>query len=443
MMNPFRGLFGDRLSADAGGNRDPFDDRFFPGAGGVRSEIEVDVTIKRARQVPVVRNALKVLADSIAGLEHGVFRRESRARIERLDEHPVAALLLDPNPEQTGFEFIYQVVDDLAAHGDFFARKIFDESGEVIALRRLDPSQGRMTVEEMPDGSKRFRAKDRWGSETVFLSWEVWHIPLPPMQDGIKGTSPILEDGREAVAVAIALQRYANILFTNDATPPYVFATDSHFADEASRKNMIAALHRWMGGRNRHKPAVTEYGLKPHRMGLTAEEAQFLETRKELWLDLARLWRVPPHKVGILDRATFSNIEHQALEFVVDTLRPFLELIERSVTKHLIGQPGVFFEFSVDSLLRGDLKARYEAYALGRQWGFLSVNDILAAEKRNPIGPAGDRYMEPLNMVPVGTGAEQRDAGTRASIDRSIAFLRETTARAGGRPRLDLVKDAA
>jgi HK97 family phage portal protein len=422
---------------------DASDDKFFPDVGGARAEIDVQVTVKRARQVPVVRSSLKVLADSVAGLEHVVAERVDAKRVKRLDNHPVAALLADPNPDQTSFEFIYQIVDDLAAYGDFVARKVFDNSGEITELRRLDPDPARLSIEETQDGAKRFRVTDRWGRSTIYLDYEVWHIPLPPLVDNIKGTSPIMDDGREAVAVAIALQRYANTLFTNDATPTYAYSMEGHFASADDKKNMISALRDWMGGRKRHTPAVLEYGMKPHRMGLTAEEAQFLETRKELWLDLARLWRVPPHKIGILDRATFSNIEHQALEFVVDTLRPFLELIERSVTKHLIGQRGVFFEFNVDSLLRGDMKARYEAYALGRQWGWLSVNDILTREKLNPIGPAGDRYVEPLNMVPVGTGSQERAPEARASIERSIAFLHETTARHKGRPRLELVKDAA
>ncbi|ETX26412.1 phage portal protein, partial [Roseivivax isoporae] len=142
----------------------------------------------------------------------------------------------------------------------------------------------------------------------VLVEGEFWHVMMPPLQDDLRGTSPILVDGREAVAVAIALQQYANRLFTNDATPPYIFTMDGNFKGSEDKKNWLTAWRRWTTGRNRHQPGIAEYGMKPHRMGLTAEEAQFLETRKELWLDIARLWRVPPHKVGILDRATFSNI---------------------------------------------------------------------------------------------------------------------------------------
>lgn len=430
----------DQLGASDSINRDASDDRFFAQMG-TRSEINVDVTIKRARQVPVIRSCLKILSESVSSLESGVFRLLDRDTVERVEGHPISNLLNDPNHRQTGIEFIHQLVDDLQTAGDFYAEMVRDRAGTIVELWRLDPAC--VAVEEMRNREKRFRYNDRWGDQRVLLQEEVWHIPLPPLQDDLKGTSPILEDGREAVAVAIALQRYANILFANDATPNYAFSMESHFKDEASKKNWLTAFRRWSSGKNRHQPAVLEYGMKPHRLGLTAEEAQFLETRKELWVDLARLWRVPPHKVGIMDKATFSNIEHQSLEFVMDTLRPILELIERSVNKYLLAAAGYYFEFNVESLLRGDLKTRYEAYALGRQWGWLSVNDILKVERRNGIGGAGDRYIEPLNMVPVGTDARQRDPGQREAISNSIAFLRASVAQNGGQPRLELVKDAA
>lgn len=431
-------LFGGRFSAEASdAQRDAFDDRYFSVRPG-QSEINIDVTIERARQVPVVRDCLKVLADSVAGLENGMWRRLANGDAERLSDHPIGRLLDRPNARTTSFEFIYTIVDDLCSAGDFYAEIELDADG-ATALWRIDPMT--VTVDEATDRSKRITFTDKFGEQRTLVEGEFWHIPMPPVIESLKGTSPILDDGREAVAVAIALQRYANILFTNDATPTYVWLMESNFTSEADKKNWLSAMRRWMAGRRRHTPAVAEYGIKPHRMGLSSEEAQFLETRKELWLDLTRLWRVPPHKVGILDRATFSNIEQQSLEFVIDTLRPILELIERSVTRFLVDEPGVYFEFNVESLLRGDIKSRYEAYAIGRQWGWLSVNDILKMEHRNSIGAAGDRYIEPLNMVPTGSSSDRRERDD--SVQKSIAFLRSSIGQNGGRPRLELVKNAA
>lgn len=419
--------------------RNPSDDFWFGGLGA-RSEIGLSVTVERARQVPVVRSCLSVLNESVSSLQFGAVRKVSASKTERADDHPVVRLLANPNKRQTAVQFIYSIVDDLSSWGDFYAKYIY-EGGELVGLKRIEP--GTVTLEETTDEIKRFRFTDKFGVQHILLEDEVWHIPRPPLVGDLKGTSPILKDGKEAVAVAIALQQYANILFTNDATPTYVWAMPDgqSFKDRSDKRKFLDAIGRWMGGKNRHKPAVVEYGITPKRLGLTSEEAQFLETRKELWLDLARIWRVPPHKVGILDRATFSNIEHQSLEFVIDTLRPILELIEGSVNKFLIEEDDVFFEFNVRSLLRGDLKARYEAYAKGRQWGWLSVNDVLRMENENGIGPAGDRYMEPLNMVPVGSGSDRRE--NHDGVQKSIAFLRGSVAASGGRPRLEIIKNAA
>ncbi|EBA18391.1 portal protein, HK97 family, putative [Roseobacter sp. SK209-2-6] len=420
--------------------RDPRDEFWFNGVRG-SSEIGVEVTIKRARQVPVVNDCISTLAESVSSLQLGVFERVSASKVRRADNHPVVKLLRNPNKRQTTVEFVYMIVSDLSSAGDFYAKKIWNEKFELVGLKRIDPET--VEVDETQDETKRFRFTDKFGVQHILLEDEVWHIPRPPVEDGIKGTSPILDDGREAIAVAIALQRYANSLFTNDATPSYVWAMPAgqSFSDKGDKARWLKAMARWLGGKNRWRPAVVEFGIEPKRLGLTSEEAQFLDTRKELWLDLTRLWRMQPHKVGILDRATFSNIEEQSLDYVTGTLRPLLELIEASVNKFLIEDEEFYFEFNVSSLLRGDIKARYEAYALGRQWGWLSVNDVLRLENQNGIGAAGDRYIEPLNMVPVGSGSDRRD--NQGSVEKSIAFLRESTATNGGRSGLEMIRDAA
>ncbi len=429
--------------ADAGpenpGARDPSDDAWF-GMGGRRSEIDVTVTIERARKIPVIRDCLQVRSESVAGLGMGIFEVTDSGDTRPREDHPVLKVMHDPNPRMTSFDFFNTLVDDLDTDGNFYAEISTDDRGDLSELWRLEPELTQ--IEELPDRSKRYRHTDRFGRTRILLEDEVWHIAMPPLVENLRGRSAILDDGREAVAVAIALQRYANILFTNDATPNFMigFPDGQHFDSEQSKSNFIAAMRKWSTGKNRHTPAVLEHGMKPHKVGLSSEEAQFLETRKELWLDLTRLWRMQPHKVGILDRATFSNIEEQSLDFVTSTLTPILELIERSVNKFLIADARFRFEFNVATLLRGDMRARFEAYALGRQWGWLSVNDILRMERRNGIGAAGDRYIEPLNMVPVGVADRERPA--KDSTAAAIQFLRQSVAGSGGKPRLELIKDA-
>lgn len=430
--------------ATAPENRDPGDNRYFTGFMG-RSEIDVDVTVERARKVPVVKDCLQVRADAVSSLPFAVIAQEGSGDLERLTEHPVARVLRNPNPRQTGVEFLAAMVDDLDTYGAFYAEPIFDGDQELTELWRLPPE--RVLLEELPDRSRRLTFSDNQGRTRRLVEGEFWFIPMPPIVDDLRGRSPILDDGCEAIAVAIALQRYANTLFSNDATPPFVFRfpdQGGHFKDKDSKSNFLRAWSRWVSGRNRGKPGILEHGIQIQQLGLTNEQAQFLETRKELWLDLTRLWRVPPHKVGILDRATFTNIEHQGLEFVTDTLRPLLELIEASIWKHLLGaDPSLRFEFNVAGLLRGDIETRFKAYATARQWGWMSVNEIRRLEGENGIGVEGERYIEPLNMVPLGTGDQPRDLRRQQSTQNAISFLRESVARNKGRPKLEVVRNVA
>lgn len=416
--------------------RDPSDDFWFETTGGA-TKAGVTVTTRKARQVPVVRDCLQVLSQSVAALSWGVFERTASDERRALPKHAFARLMRRPNRRDTGFEFIANLVDDLAAEGQFLAERVraYSQDEEIW---RIAP--GHYLIEELPDRTRRFRIREPGKPERVLLDEEVWFIPLPPMVDGLRGWSPIMQDGREQIGAALALQAYANSFFANDATPSTIFMHKGNFKDSASKENFLSGWRRWFGGKNRHKPAVLEYGMDVKQLAITPEQAQFIETRQEISVDISRIWRMPPHKVGILDKATFSNIEHQGLEFVTDTLAPYLRLIEDSIDHNFLdGAEGAqYFEFNVASLLRGDIKARFEAYAIARQWGWMSVNEIRRLENRNGIGTPGDRFIEPLNMTPVGVPADQ----TR-STEKAIAFLRESVAANGGRPNLKVIRNAA
>jgi HK97 family phage portal protein len=160
------------------------------------------------------------------------------------------------------------------------------------------------------------------------------------------------------------------------------------------------------GGNNRNKIGVIDDGGKFTPMPIDNKAAQFIETYKEVALSICRLWRMQPHKIGLLDKAAFSNIEQQALEFVTDTLMPWIVMWEQAIKRDLLTDPRLYAHHNVAGLLRGDLKSRYESYAQARNWGWLSVNDIRRLENLNPVDN-GDIYLEPLNMVPSGTDRAQ------------------------------------
>jgi len=156
------------------------------------------------------------------------------------------------------------------------------------------------------------------------------------------------------------------------------------------------------GGKNKLKTAILEEGLKYNPLDVQNDKAQFIQTMKNDTLSIARIWNVPPHRIKNLDDATYSNIEQQALEYVVHSLSPWFAVLEKSIKSSLIGiDNNIFVEFNVLGLLRGDIKARYDAYAKGRNWGWLSVNEIRKLENMNPIDENGDIYLQPLNTKDV------------------------------------------
>lgn len=393
-------LFPARAAAEA--PRDVMDERMWNDARARAVAAGVTVTTEKAMTVPVVQDCVQVLSQTVASLPWAIFERADDGSRRPVPQHPLARLLHAPNDETTTAEFFGQMMVDLVTEGDAIFRIEAGEWGPLSRLWRADPVT--TLVERLSDRSRRWTVREDDGRAVPLVEGEAWHLrALPLRAGGLRGTSRI-EMAREEIGAMLALRDYASRFFANDATPPFVLEHPGKFADDTSRKNYLDAIKKWWGGRRRHSPGLLEHGIKLNRVGVNNNEAQFLETRKDLATAIAQFWRMPPHKVGLLERATNNNIEHQSLEFVQDTVLPWLELIEQSVARFLLlgQQTRFFFEFNVAGLLRGDLKARYEAYAQGRQWGWLSVNDIRRLENMNPVR-GGDMYLTPMNMVPAGS----------------------------------------
>jgi HK97 family phage portal protein len=241
------------------------------------------------------------------------------------------------------------------------------------------------------------------GEERRIPRGQIFHLRGKSL-NGYTGLSPVAAH-REAIGLAIAAERYGAQLFQNGATMGGYFKLPTTMTPEAVTKFRAAIEARHSGFGRAHRPGFLDAGVEWQQTSIPPEDAQFLELRKYQREDICSIFRVPPHMAGDLSRSTNNNIEHQSLEFVTHTLRPWLVRWEQALNRDLLGpyeQPRRFFEFDVNGLLRGDIKARSEAYAKGRQWGWLSVNDIRRWENLNGIGPDGDRYLEPLNMILAG-----------------------------------------
>lgn len=398
------GLFTRKRSRDAPrSKRNKQLDDFIKGAdlddgGNVNSGVEVDEL--RAMQTSAVYACVRVISETIASLPCGLFREVGKAQ-EPAKEHPLYEVLHNMvNPEMTSFTFREVMMTSLLLYGNAYARIVKDEAGHVKELWYMKPTN--VSVEkDMRTRKLRYYFYDEMLDKTfIYKSEQIFHI-VGLSYDGIIGLSPI-DQAREAVGLALATEEYGARFFGNGARPGGVLEHPGIVKDPEKLRESWNQVYQ--GARNSHKVAVLEEGMHYHEIGLSPEASQFLETRKYQLNEICRIFRVPPHMVGDLDRSTFSNIEHQSIDFVVHTIRPWLKRWEQAIYKCLLNEQErtiYYAHFNVDGLLRGDFSTRMQGYATARQNGWMSINEIRKLENMNPI-PAdkgGDDYLVNGNMV--------------------------------------------
>jgi HK97 family phage portal protein len=270
-----------------------------------------------------------------------------------------------------------------------------------------------MTVDRADNGELIYEYLDADGNTIPLSREEVLHIPGLGF-DGIMGYSPIALM-KTTLGLTLAAEEYGSKVFSNGATPSGVL---THPGRPKSLEAVRQSWNRSYGGSaNAGKVAILEEGMKFERIAMPNNEAQFLETRKFQVSEICRIYRVPPHMVGDLEHATFSNIEHQSISFAVHTIRPWLVRIEQAMNKALIPETErgkYFIKFNMDGLMRGDYKSRMEGYAIARQNGWMSANDIRALENLNPISEedGGNEYLVNGNMVPIAQAGQQMNDQT-------------------------------
>ena len=375
------------------------------------------VNERTAMQTTAVYACVRILAESVAGLPLAVYHR-SEAGKEIAYEHPLYFLLHDaPNPEMTSFVLRETLMAHLLLWGNAYAQILRDGRGNVIGLYPLLPDK--MEVDRDSRTGEIYYTYTRFTEENpnfkdrgrIRLRREdVLHIPGLGF-DGLVGYSPIAM-AKNAIGIALATEEYGAAFFKNGARPGGVLEHPGVLKDPSKLRE---SWHDIYGGTmNTGKIAVLEEGVKYQQIAIPPEEAQFLETRKFQIDEIARLYRVPPHMIGDLEKSSFNNIEQQSLEFVKYTLNPWVVRWEQSLQKALLSdkeREEYFIRFKVDGLLRGDYKSRMEGYAIGRQNGWLSANDIRSLEDLNPIegDEGGDLYL--IN----GSMTKLKDAGLFAN----------------------------
>ena len=374
------------------------------------------VNERSAMQMTAVYACVRILSESIAGLPLHMYRYEDDGSKTKAVEHPLYHLLHDePNPEMTSFIFRETLMSHLLLWGNAYAQIIRNGKGDVIGLYPLMPD--RMTVDRDEKGHLYYQyqmsqddAQTMKGQTVILQPKDVLHIPGLGF-DGLVGYSPIAM-AKNAIGLAIAAEEYGSKFYANGAAPSGVLEHPGTIKDPARLRE--SWTQTFGGSSNSNKVAVLEEGMKYTPISISPNEAQFLETRKFQINEIARIFRVPPHMVGDLEKSSFSNIEQQSLEFVKYTLDPWVSRWEQNMMRSLLAadeKATYFIKFNVDGLLRGDYQSRMNGYAIGRQNGWMSANDIRELENldRIPTELGGDLYLVNGNLCKL------QDAGIFAS----------------------------
>ena len=377
------------------------------------------VTERSAMQMTAVYACVRILSEAIAGLPLHMYRYKDDGGKEKALDHPLYLLLHDePNPEMSSFVFRETLMTHLLLWGNAYAQIIRNGKGEVVALYPLMPNK--MTVSRDETGqlyytyqkSQEELPKDNTYTVTLHPS-DVLHIPGLGF-DGLVGYSPIAM-AKNAIGLAIATEEYGSKFFANGAAPSGVLEHPGTIKDPQRVRE--SWMSQFGGSVNSNKIAVLEEGLKYTPISISPEQAQFLETRKFQINEIARIFRVPPHMVGDLEKSSFSNIEQQSLEFVKYTLDPWVVRWEQSIQRTLLTpeeKKTYFVKFNVEGLLRGDYQSRMSGYATARQNGWMSANDIRELENldRIPAEEGGDLYLVNGNMLPLNKAGAFADTTT-------------------------------
>lgn len=417
---------------------------WFSGGGKAASGVTVNETT--ALNATAVFSAVDILSRTLASLPLPVYHRLQGGGKERATDHPLYVLLHDlPNPEMTSFELRQALMGHLALWGNAFAEIERDNGGRVIGLWPLRPD--RMQVRRDERGL-RYEYSLSSGSGVVLRQRNVMHI-RGLSSDGIVGYSPI-RLAREAIGLSLATEEFGARFFGNGSRPGGVLQHPGKLSEDASKRLKKSWEEMHQGLTQAHRVAILEEGMTWQQVGIPPEDAQFLETRKFQVTEIARIFHVPPHMLADLERSTFSNIEHQGIEFVVHTMRPWLVCWEQAIKRDLFlsAERNTYFaEFLVDGLLRGDTKSRYEAYAVGRQNGWLSADDIRELENMNPLPDGqGKIYLVNGNMVPADQAGKQSDKSAGQLLKVNSRYLKPFFVDAVGRilrrEEADIIREA-
>lgn len=356
------------------------------------------VTHSNALTISAVWDCVNAISQDIAKVPFHCYRASDRGK-DRVSNNIDTILNYRPNPYTNAMDFRQTLTAHVLLYGNAFAEIQRDINNNVVALWVLPADRTTPNVEA---GELRYTVQTKDGPKHLWPE-EVLHIKGLGF-DGLQGYS-VITWAAQSLGSALAADKYAGAFWGNGSTVGGWIKHPGN-ASENSKKNIRDSVEaRHQGAANAHRIGLLEEGMDFVDTTIPPESAQFLQTRQFHISEICRWFRVPPHKVADLTHATFSNIEEQNIEYVTDCLSTWCRRWEQEVWAKLFSQDeqeqGYFAEHTLEGLLRGNILTRYQAYAIGRQWGWLSINKICEKENMNTIGEAGDIHLSPMNMVDV------------------------------------------
>jgi len=365
-------------------------------AGGTNSGMSVNA--ESAMRVSAVYACVRVLSESVAQLPFIYYQREGNKK-QRASSRRLYTLLHDaPNDFQTSFGWRETKTAHLCLRGNAYSFINRSITGDILELLPMHPD--RVDVKQNKDYSLSYTFLDQDNVVIPLRQDQVFRLTGMSL-DGVNGLNPIAYQ-RETLGIALAADKHTALSFKNGSKMTGILKREGHFKDKDVAKRVKESWDESVSGNNAYSTPVLEDGLNWMPVSMTNKDAQYIESRKYQTEDIARIFRVPPHKIGHLEQSTNNNIEHQGLEFVTDSLMPWLIRWEQSVVRDLLTmeeRKRYFAEFLVDGLMRGDTAARGDFYTKLFNMGAISPNEIRAKENMNPRKDGDDYYIQ-LNMEP-------------------------------------------
>lgn len=430
------------MRADSGlgivGSPSPDSDYYYQGLAH-RSGAGPNVSAGSATQLAPVFSCTRVVTETFGSLPAAIYRERKGGGREAATDHPAMELFLEPNPWQTGMEFFEMMQGHLELRGNAYALKVSSNGRAIDQLTPLHPDRVRVYL--LPDGRLRYEVTSySSGHIDRYSQDEILHL-RSRSSDGIMGISTISANA-EAIGVGLAQQEHRAASFRHRAIPGLSIES-AQKQDDEKREELANSIEERFSGAHAFSVMVLPPGMAAKELGISNRDAQLIEASGATAIEVCGFFRVPPHKIAIMARGTFSNIEQQNIEFATDCMWPRIVRFERRLDRDIVGSlrykesaAGDYFAvFNMDALYRGDMKTRFEAYQQGVQT-WLTINEIRAAEGKNPV-TGGDELLIPVNME-TRSQAQARNqasvAAANASADaaKDAADTRRTTDESGG-----------